>query len=106
LFYKQATRNKKQAMAHTLGTLHYQADTTDAGKKTATIISDPFNRGTIVLYNGVTYKTTIEWMTKAFQNSGKSCYVRIERSSTMPSGTPRPTRYVPPNQNCPFGQFC
>jgi hypothetical protein len=56
---------------------------------------------TILLFEGVEYANAQEWLSKAFQNSGRSCVVKIEQSQN----TPRPTRYVPPSDKCRFGQY-
>ena len=59
---------------------------------------------TILLFEGVEYANAQEWLTKAFQNSGRSCAVKIEQSQAV-GNTPRPTRYVPPSDKCKFGQY-
>jgi hypothetical protein len=59
---------------------------------------------TILLFEGVEYANAQEWLTKAFQNSGRSCAVKIEQPQAV-SNTPRPTRYVPPSDKCRFGQY-
>ena len=59
---------------------------------------------TALQYEGVEYANALEWLAKAFNNSGKSCYVPVERSHDV--GTPRPKRYVPPSAACPFGGYC
>jgi hypothetical protein len=59
---------------------------------------------TILLFNGIEYANAQEWMSKAFSNSGRSCAVKIEQSQTV-GDTPRPTRYVPPSDKCPFGRY-
>ena len=59
---------------------------------------------TILLFEGVEYANAQEWLTKAFQNSGRSCAVKIEQSQTV-GDTPRPTRYVPPSDKSPFGRY-
>jgi hypothetical protein len=56
---------------------------------------------TILLFEGVEYANAQEWLSKAFQNSGRSCVVKIEQSQN----TPRPTRYVPPSDKYKFGQY-
>ena len=56
---------------------------------------------TILVFEGVEYANAQDWLTKAFQNSGRSCVVKIEQSQN----TPRPTRYVPPSDKCRFGQY-
>ena len=59
---------------------------------------------TILLFEGVEYANAQEWLTKAFQNSGRSCAVKIEQPQTV-GDTPRPTRYVPPSDKSPFGRY-
>ena len=57
---------------------------------------------TTLMFEGVEYANAQEWLSKAFQNSGRSCAVKIEKSQN----TPRPpTRYVPPSDKCKFGQY-
>ena len=59
---------------------------------------------TILLFNGIEYANAQEWLSKAFSNSGRSCAVKIEQSQTV-GDTPRPTRYAPPSDKCPFGRY-
>jgi hypothetical protein len=59
---------------------------------------------TILLFEGVEYANAQEWLSKAFQNSGRSCVVKIEQSQAV-GNTPRPTRYVPPSDKYKFGQY-
>jgi hypothetical protein len=61
---------------------------------------------TTLLFEGIEYTNAQEWLSRAFNNSGKSpeCMVQIERPQTV-VGTPRPTRYVPPSANCKFGRY-
>ena len=61
---------------------------------------------TTLLFEGIEYTNAQEWLSRAFNNSGKSpeCMVQIERPQTVVS-TPRPTRYVPPSATCKFGRY-
>jgi hypothetical protein len=61
---------------------------------------------TTLLFEGIEYTNAQEWLSRAFNNSGKSpeCMVQIERPQTV-VGTPRPTRYVPPSATCKFGRY-
>jgi hypothetical protein len=59
---------------------------------------------TILLFDGVEYANAQVWLANAFQNSGRSCAVKIEKSQTV-GDTPRPTRYVPPSKDSPFGRY-
>lgn len=59
---------------------------------------------TTLMFEGVEYANAQEWMSKAFSDSGRSCTVKIEKSQTV-GGTPRPTRYVPPTKDSPFGRY-
>ena len=59
---------------------------------------------TILLFEGVEYANAQEWLAKAFKNSGRSCAVKIEQSQAV-GNTPRPTRYVPPSKDSPFGSY-
>jgi len=56
-----------------------------------------------LFYKGTMYNDAKEWIDKAFNNSGKSCTVQIERAQIV--STPRPKRYIPPNQKCSFGRY-
>ena len=58
---------------------------------------------TTLMFEGVEYANAQEWLAKVFNNSGKSCAVQFERSQAV--HTPRPTRYVPPTEQCPFGRY-
>ena len=60
---------------------------------------------TKVLFNGVEYANAQDWLAKAFNNSGRSCSVKIERSQAGVVDTPRPRRYVPPSSKCPFERY-
>ncbi len=58
---------------------------------------------TYLIHDGKRYPNAQEWIKLVFQNSGKNLQVVIEKSVV---GTPRPpTRYVPPSQKSPFGQY-
>ena len=72
-------------------------------KQAGKIILTESKNGTGVHYNGTNYSDTLEWILKAFQNSGKMSFPKTE----VPSSTPRPpTRYVPPKDRHSFGQYC
>ena len=58
---------------------------------------------TTLLYEGVEYANAQEWVAKVFNNSGRSCALQFERAQEV--STPRPTRYVPPTAQCPFGRY-
>ena len=91
-------------MVRTLGTLYYQSAPGEE-KKTAQVVPNQSAKATTgVCYEGTTYTTPVDWLTKAFNNSGKSCGVQVDRKF-LSTGTPRATRYVPPNRGCPFGGF-
>jgi hypothetical protein len=60
---------------------------------------------TKVLFNGVEYANAQDWLAKAFKNSGRSCCVQFERSQAGVVDTPRPRRYVPPSDKCPFERY-
>ena len=89
-------------MARNLGTLYYQANL-DEDLKTATVI--PNGKKTEVLYGTVTYTTPLEWLTKAFSNSGKN----IQTNTVMPTAksvdTPRAKMYIPPKDLYSFEQY-
>lgn len=85
---------------------HYRPSPTQP-LKTADVLAVTGDGGhcrTTLQYEGVEYSNALEWLEKAFNNSGKSCYVPIERSCDV--RTPRPTRYLPPSATCPFGAYC
>jgi hypothetical protein len=67
------------------------------------VIGDGSNSRTTLQYEGVEYSNALEWLAKAFNNSGRICCLPTERSHD--AGTPRPTRYVPPSAACPFGSY-
>jgi hypothetical protein len=58
---------------------------------------------TILVFEGVEYANAQEWLTKAFQNSGKSCCAQFEKPQAV--STPRPTRYMPPSKDNQFGRY-
>ena len=58
---------------------------------------------TILVCEGVEYANAQEWLTKAFQNSGKSCCAQFEKTQAV--STPRPTRYMPPSKDNQFGRY-
>jgi hypothetical protein len=60
---------------------------------------------TTLLFEGIEYANAQDWLAKAFNNSGRSCAVKIERSQAGVVDTPRPRRYVPPSANCPFERY-
>jgi hypothetical protein len=87
-------------MARNLGILYYQAKP-DEDKKTAQVI--PNGSKTEVLYDKVTYATPLDWLAKAFNNSGKN--IQTTTSTFKSVDTPRATRYIPPKNRHSFGQF-
>ena len=68
------------------------------------VAEDTGKSKTVVQFEGVEYVNALEWLAKAFNNSGKSCSVKIEQSHQVVN-TPRPTRYVPPSKDSPFGRY-
>ena len=58
---------------------------------------------TTLMFEGVEYANAQDWLAKAFNNSGKSCFVQFEKSQAF--DTPRPKRYVPPSQGHPFDRY-
>lgn len=56
---------------------------------------------TMLHYNGKDYENAKQWINLVFNNSGKSCVVKIEKSQ---DSTPRPNMY-PPNQKYKFSRF-
>lgn len=85
---------------------HYRPSPTQP-LKTADVVAvtgDGRSCRTTLQYEGVEYDNALEWLAKAFNNSGKSCFVPVERTCDI--GTPRPKYYVPPSARCPFGAYC
>ena len=70
------------------------------------VVGDKANKksNTTLLFDGVEYANALQWLAKAFNNSGKSrsCSVQFEQTVVH---TPRPTRYVPPSKECPFERY-
>lgn len=87
---------------------HYRSSTNE-DPKVAQIMSKKNADGTksvIVFYRDVEYANAMDWMAKAFGNSGKSIpSVQIFKQPSSVGSTPRPKRYVPPNSKCHFGQY-
>jgi len=71
--------------------------------KSGDIVAVAGDSKTTLMFEGVEYANAQEWLTKAFNNSGKSCCVQFEKSQTV--DTPRPRRYVPPSNTCPFDRY-
>lgn len=92
-----------------LATAHYTASITEP-QKVGQIMSKKNPDGTmttILCYEGTEYPNAMDWMAKAFHNSGKSISsvpIFNQQSSSVGS-TPRPRRYIPPNGRGSFGQF-
>ncbi len=98
------SRSKRSCIC--LGKCHYRTSP-NQHCKTGDIMAVVGNGGkscTTLLYQGVRYSNALEWLEKAFNNSGRACHVQIERSPSV--DTPRPMRYIPPSSSCPFGQYC
>jgi len=84
---------------------HYKPSPTE-DLKTGEIISRTGSDGkptTILRFEGKEYPNAMEWLLKAFNNSGKACHVKIEQSNTV--NTPRPKVYLPPGNKSTFGRF-
>lgn len=99
---------KQPAKPKPLATAHYTSSSTEP-QKVGQIMSKTNPDGsktTIVCYEGTEYPNAQEWMAGAFKNSGKSIStVQFSRQPSSVGSTPRPTRYVPPQGRCSFGQF-
>jgi hypothetical protein len=99
---------KQPAKPKALATAHYVASSTEA-PKVGQIMSKKNPDGTkttIVFYEGAEYANAMDWMSKAFNNSGKCVpSVQIYKQPSSVVSTPRPTRYVPPNGRGSFGQY-
>ena len=89
-------------MARNLGTLYYQANVGE-DPKTAKVVPD--GRKTEVLYDNVRYTTPLEWLAKAFSNSGKYIIHNPTVSTFKSVDTPRAKRYIPPKDRHSFGQY-
>ena len=74
-----------------LGTIYYQAK---QGEDPATaMVVERGQKGTAVMFEGVTYENALEWIQKVFKSSGK--IIRLSGETTMPTGTPRAQPNVP-----------
>lgn len=104
----QAEHEKKEKQPSTLATAHYKANA-QQDPKIGQIMSKKNPDGsktTILLYEGTEYPNALDWMKGAFNNSGKLVpSVQIFKEPSSIGSTPRPTRYIPPNHNCSFGQY-
>ena len=89
-------------MARNLGTLYYQANVGE-DPKTAKVV--PEGRKTEVLYDNVRYTTPLEWLAKAFSNSGKLIYNLTSTPSSRTVDTPRAKRYIPPKDRYDVGRY-
>ena len=108
-FVKASIEARKQPpKPKALATAHYTASSTEP-QKLGQIMSKKNPDGTmttILCYEGTEYPNAMDWMSKAFNNSGKS--MSSVQMCTQPSSvgsTPRPTRYIPPNGRGSFGKF-
>jgi hypothetical protein len=98
------SRSKRRCIC--VGKAHYRPSP-NQHFKTALIMAVVGNGGTsctTLLYEGIQYSNALEWLQKAFNNSGRACNVQIERSPSV--DTPRPLRYIPPSSLSPFGSYC
>jgi hypothetical protein len=82
-----------------LGSVHY---TPKLGVSVTAIAQAKKGEPTKLIYDGIEYPNAQEWIKKVFQNSGKNLQVVVAKTAV---GTPRPTKYIPPSQNCPFGRY-
>jgi hypothetical protein len=102
-------RRKQPLKPKALATAHYVASSTEA-PKVGQIMSKKNPDGTkttIVFYEGAEYANAMDWMSKAFNNSGKSISSEqiCKKPTSSVGSTPRPKRYVPPNGRGSFGQY-
>ena len=92
----------------TIAEAHYRSSA-DEDPKVAQIMSKKNADGTasiIVFYRDVEYANAMDWMSKAFGNSGKLIpSVQIFKQPSSVGSTPRPKRYVPPKDKYSFGQY-
>ena len=89
-----------------VGQVHYKASATE-DLKTGEIIAVSGANGTsctTLRFEGTEYPNALEWLAKAFNNSGRSCHVRLQPSAA--ADTPRAKVYLPPTAACPFGRYC
>jgi hypothetical protein len=97
-----------QDVRKTIAAAHYRA-TANEDPKVAQIMTKKNADGTstvMLVYRDVEYTNAMDWMTKAFGNSGKSIpSVQIFKQPSSAESTPRPKRYVPPSSKCSFGQY-
>jgi hypothetical protein len=92
-----------QSTIRKLGTVHY---TPKLGVSVTAFAQGKKGEPTNLIYEGIEYKNAQEWIKKVFQNSGKNLQVVVEKPvEKTVVGTPRPTKYIPPSDKCPFGRF-
>ena len=75
--------------------------------KTGEIVSKMNTDGkpsTVIIFDGIEYTNAKEWISKAFNNSGKECSVKIQNSEAV--NTPRPILRRVSNSENIFGNFC
>ena len=98
------TQPKKHAVC--LGKAEYRSSVSEPIKSgdIMVVAEDTGKSKTVVQFDGVEYANALEWLAKAFNNSGKSCSVKIEQSHQVVN-TPRPKRYVPPSSKCPYERY-
>jgi hypothetical protein len=87
-----------------LGKVYYQAKLGE-NAVTAEVVLDPASKCPAVLHDGVVYANPLVWINTAFQNSGKECALRIEKSPDVSTGTPRAKRYIPPKDRYQIGRY-
>jgi hypothetical protein len=103
--FAQNASSQSQRHSVCVAKAHYQTAPSEPFRTgdVMAVIGGDGKSSTTLLYEGIEYSNAQEWLTKVFNNSGKSCFVQFERPQA--AGTPRPTRYVPPTARCQFGRF-
>ena len=97
----------KKSHAVCVGKAEYRSSASEpikTGNIMAGVDEKTGNPKTTVLFDGVEYANALVWLAKAFGNSGRSCAVKIEKPAEVVS-TPRPRRYVPPSNQCPYERY-
>ena len=87
--------------------VHYRP-APDAEFKTGEVSKKTLPNGrvsTVLTFEGVEYPNAKEWLSNAFNNSGRACYHIIPKSVVVMGDTPRAKFYLPPNSKCAFGRY-
>ena len=85
-----------------LGNVYYAAH--EKGKNEVAEVQVDKESNIVVRYENQTYANAMDWLAKAFHNSGKSIKYDMPQNLTLPN-TPRPRFYIPPSRTCPYDRY-